>query len=93
MFAPPLRPNSALYVLSRTLTSAIASRLIADEKRAVPDSSLPFKPSTVTWFHDRRLPPMFGTCEPKLSPIASMSFSYRTPGSSRSSDITSRPLV
>jgi hypothetical protein len=48
---------------------------MADEKRAVPDSSFPFNPSTVTWFQARRLPPMFGTCVPKLSPIASTSFS------------------
>jgi hypothetical protein len=75
MFAPALCPNSALYVFSSTLTSAIASRLIDEFMRLVPDSSLPFRPSTVTWFHVRRWPAMFGICDPKLSPSASMSFS------------------
>jgi hypothetical protein len=62
-------------VLSSTLTSAIASRLIDEFMRLVPDSSLPFNPSTVTWFHALRMPPMFGIDDPKLSPMASMSAS------------------
>jgi hypothetical protein len=39
------------------------------------------------------MPLMFGTFDPKESPIASMSASGRTPGNSFSSDMTSRPRV
>jgi hypothetical protein len=62
-------------VLSSTFTSAIASRLIDEFMRLVPDSSLPFRPSTVTWFQCLRIPPMLGIWLPKLSPMASMSAS------------------
>lgn len=53
----------------------MASRLMAEENRFDPLTSFPSTPSTVTLFQWRRWPPMLGTCDPKLSPIASMSSS------------------
>src|SRR5882672_1545078 len=53
--------------------------------------SLPTTPSTVMVFHVARLPLMFGVVEPKLPPGESVGVWYATPGSTRSSETTSRP--
>jgi hypothetical protein len=74
-----------------TFTSLIASKLIVPLKICGLPRSLPTSPSTVTVFQELRLPLMFGLVVPKLPPGASLSPWYDTPGSTRSSDMTSRP--
>ena len=74
-----------------TLTSLIASKLIVPLKICGLPRSLPTSPSTAIVFHELRLPLMFGLVVPKLPPGASLSPWYDTPGSTRSSDTTSRP--
>ena len=70
--APPLRPVSAVKLVSCTFTSPTASGFIEWLETSGRPMSLPGIPSMVTVLQPWRVPPTFGSHEPMtISPIAS----------------------